>query len=469
MTNNRSLIFIIFLVSTFTVRAELNEDVVLHSTRKHYPMVKEALENVEAAKMKVIASKGNFDLKLESKMDIRTRGFYDGKSGDVRAVKPLRFMNSEVYTGYRVSDGTYPDYEGKVDTLSEGEIRAGIKVSLWQNRDIDENRLQLWNNQLEEQIKDFKLQGTKLKAQKFAQKAYWTWFAYGHIYNVHKELLNIAIERDDAITKRIKRGDLARIYGSENRQYILKRSQKVIEAERNFYEASLYLSLFHRNKMGKPIIPEMEDLPKLSVNVKKIDVKNLSQDLKIMMERNPEMLSMRRQYLQLSNEERMGENKLAPKVDLSFEVSHDNGTGINTDRKSETLRPTENRAMLSVIIPIERRFGRGKINMARAKKRALEHRQQLFKDEMNVFINNIYKRISLAVDFVNNAVEEVKIAEVLRKAEQRKFYEGASDFFVVNIRDQNMADAKVRKIKAYLDFKKDMADYNEATMKYSLQ
>ena len=166
MTNNRFFISILFSLLAFSASAKLDEDIILHSTRVHYPMVKEALENVEAAKMKVLASKGNFDLKLESKMDMRTRGFYDGKSGDVRAVKPLRFMNTEIYTGYRVSDGSYPDYEGKVDTLSEGEVRAGIKVSLWQTRDIDENRLVLWNSQLEEQIKDFKLQSTKLKAQK---------------------------------------------------------------------------------------------------------------------------------------------------------------------------------------------------------------------------------------------------------------------------------------------------------------
>lgn len=460
MIKNSFIILSILISLNFFLEAKIDEYEVLTSTSKYYPMILEAMEDVEGAKMKVVSSLGEFDLKIKSKGDVRTRGFYDGKSGDIKVVKPLQFMNSEVYTGYRVSDGIYPDYEGKVDTLTDGEVRAGIKVSLWQNRDIDEQRLDLWNNRLNTQIKTLKLVSTRLKMQKQAQKAYWSWYAYGHIFGVHKELLQIAISRDDAISQRIKRGDLAKIYSTENRQYILKRSQKVLEAERDFFEASLYLSLFYRDKEGRPIMPLTKDLPKLKIDVVKLDETLMKKDTNTILNSNPELLSMEQEYQQLSNEELQGKNKLAPKIDLRFEVSHDNGRG------SKTLRPTENRAMVAIEIPLERRLGRGKLNKARAEKRALEHRRRLVRDQMLVFIKNIYKRIALSVDFVKNAVEEVTIAEKLRKAEQTKFFNGASDFFVVNIRDQNMADAKVRKIKAYLSFKKDMAEYNEATMRF---
>ena len=58
-----------------------------------------------------------------------------------------------------------------------------------------------------------------------------------------------------------------------------------------------------------------------------------------------------------------------------------------------------------------------------------------------------------------NAKEEINLASILEKAEKKRFRQGASDFFVINIREENTADARIKKIDAYLKYQKAYADY----------
>src|SRR5690606_27276196 len=71
----------------------------------------------------------------------------------------------------------------------------------------------------------------------------------------------IARERQEGFETRVQRGDVASIYLTENKQYILKREAQFNEAERQFALRAQALSLYLRDAEGGVIVPETEALP----------------------------------------------------------------------------------------------------------------------------------------------------------------------------------------------------------------
>jgi outer membrane protein TolC len=454
----RLILALFFIFSSFAQeKITLKEDFVINSALKHYPDVLQSIEDMEASKAQIKEALGAFDLKLKAKGDIRTRGFYNGKSMDVVVEKPLQFFNSRVYTGFRQSEGKYPDYEGKNDTLTDGESRFGVEFSLLQDRAIDERRLKLRNSKLGLNSKEMKFLLVRVKINKMASKAYWTWVAKGNIVKVYQELLDIAIDRNKGLKSRVRRGDLAKIYMTENRQYILKRETQLLKSKQEFFEAALELSLFLRDEFSSPIMPQDELLPEFDSNFPMVSKVMFEEGVSRAMEISPKLRILDNQTQEFRNEQLMGENKLMPRLDLSFEVSRDTGIG------SSTLIGTENRAMLKLEIPLERNLGKGKVAKSKAKRKRVEYERKLQTEMLKNKISNLFNKMKIFMNVITNTQEEVQVAQKLQKAEVRKFANGASDFFVVNLREQNTADAKIKLIKAKLKFKKNLADYDAQT------
>jgi len=190
-----------------------------------------------------------------------------------------------------------------------------------------------------------------------------------------------------------------------------------------------------------------------------VSEKQLEVDIRNALSLNPELKEIGVKLNQLSNEELLGENKLLPKIDVNFETSRDRGDG------SKTLRETENRIFVALEIPIERNLGLGKVRAVRSKKRALNQQRQLFVDQTRAFIKSLYFSLNTSVETIENTRTEVGLAKKLQKAEVEKFKNGASDFFVVNIREQNTADAQVKNIKAHYEYWATKAEYDEVTAK----
>ncbi|MEZ4818401.1 MAG: TolC family protein [Bdellovibrionota bacterium] len=294
---------------------------VLTSVYEHFPMVLAAQKKVESQEQKVIASQGAFDLTLHSEADIRAQGYYDGRSIDVYAQKPLMFNAGKVYGGYRISDGLYPSYEGKRHTLDQGEINAGLQFSVWRNRSIDEPRGMLWNSQIQQSIEEMKLRQVELDVHKKAVQQYWHWVVQGSIYRVYENLVQIALARDKALQERVRKGDLAEIYLSENRQYLANRQLQVAHAKQDFEKASYGLSLFYRDSSGQPQIPTIESIPGFTIDSETLVLLDVENDIAYAMDRAPSLKILDLQAEQLGYMIRLGKNELSPLLDFDFSVS----------------------------------------------------------------------------------------------------------------------------------------------------
>lgn len=451
--------FIIGLLGATCVHAaDLTLDTVLDSSLQHYPEVLAAVEKTSAQAGKLLAAEGAFDLQLENSTYTRATGHYDGRIIDSKLVKPLPAFNTRLYGGYRISDGSFPLYEDEYFTNGGGEFKVGAVFSLLRDRDIDERRyalrdhtLALAQTQLEQRI-------TQVRVQHQATHAYLQWLAAGKALGIFGDLLQLAEARQQALEARVADGDLARVYLNENRQYILKRRARLAEAERTFANRANRLALFLRDEAGLPRQPGAAELPARWPDGGRIEPAELDATLAATRRMRPEFGIVDADLERERNRLTMGENALLTRVDLNLEASRDIGDGSYTREETDAI------VRLDITVPLERRSGRGQIAQARANLNRLEYERRLLDERIEIEVRSIANDIEAAERFVDLAAEEVAQARILEEAERHRFDDGASDFFVVNLREEATADARVRRIAARMELLQALADFYAATM-----
>ncbi len=437
---------------------------VLESSIRHHPQILRALADARAQRGRALAARGAFDLSFEQSYYGRLSGFYDGWNVNSQVTKELPYLNGRIFGGYRVGDGEFPIYEDELNVLDGGELKFGLGLSLLRYRGLDPDRLEAANETLGVEQADIETLGAKFAVQRSAMRAFKEWLAAGEALRVYQSLLSIAEDRNDALIERVTRGDAAEILLVENRQNLIRREALVIEAERRFLNASNNLALFVRGPDGAPLRLDAGNIetsfPPLLDNV----LEGVSDRISGAQSERPEIRILDTEIEKARNTATLRRNETLPQLDLSYEVSRDFGDVRRFGTSSDlSRRGTDNVVGLELTVPLQNRALRGRLSEARNTLEALELRRRFVAEQIRVEIQAIANDIAAARTQVTLAREEVSQAEALEVAERRRFRDGASDFFLVNIREQNTADARVRRVSATLAYFRALADFYAAT------
>ena len=222
------------VVHASTTTHTLTAERVVQSSLKHFPKVIQAVQNLEIEENKLLEARGTFDGQIQGEADSGISGPY-GNVYSVSVEKPMPYLNSKIYGGRSQSfqgSKKFPEYEDESTYLINGKNFLGFSLSLLRNSLIDENRYNIWQLEQEREQARINVSGVKINVQTMALKSYWTWVIKGHELGVYKNILNLAKQRARQLKRRIKAGDLAQIYDTENNQYILKR-QAQVTSEKN--------------------------------------------------------------------------------------------------------------------------------------------------------------------------------------------------------------------------------------------
>lgn len=444
---------------TSATLAPLSLDAVLASSRERYPQVLAAREKVRAQSGKLLSSEGAFDPYAEQTSKSRLSGYYDGRYTSTKIVQPLERFSTNVYGGYRVSGGDFPIYEDEAFTLDAGEFKVGAVFSLLRDRDIDARRARRQDSRLTLDQSELDAMLTRIRVQHDAMQAYVEWIAAGQALAVYRDLLQLAEARNDGLDTRVQEGDLAKVYLNENRQYILRRRGFVVDAERKLVATANKLSLYLRDADGKPRQPLAAELPGHWPSPPAlIDPTSVDAAINAALQARPEVgvlaADLQRERLNLA----LGRNLLKPRVDLNLEAARDFGAGQRSREGTDAI------VRLDVTIPIETRTARGQIDSAQANLSRLDLDRRLLEERIAVEIRTLANDLSAAFRFVELATQEVEQADVLSRAERDRFAEGASDFFLVNLREEAAANTRVREIEAHLRYLGALADFYAATV-----
>ena len=433
---------------------------VLTTSAAQYPKILEALAQRRAAGGAALAAQGAFDTVFSADGFSRVTGFWDGSVVRGEARRNLRTLGASVYGGYKLSDGNFPIYEDVNFTNTGGELKVGVLFSLLRDRSIDDRRFGALSSALDAAAADFDVLLTRIGVQHQAQIAYWRWVAAGRQLEVYENLLAIAQARQNGLEEQVRQGARARIFLTENRQNITRRQILKTEAERDFVTAANTLSLYYRGPDGAPVVPARNRLPNDLPMAEGVEAGATSLPAGLLA-RRPELNKLEIAFEQADALVRLGRNDLKPKLDFNSELSRDFGAiaegGISRDS-------TDLIVGFRFSVPLANREARGKLRKAEADRAALEQRRRLAQDQIAVEVRNILLDLDMSRQLAVLAEQEVDQSETMARAERRRFDSGASDFFLVNIREETAADARVRGARALLNARIARANYDAATV-----
>jgi outer membrane protein TolC len=430
---------------------------VLASSLAHFPKIQEAKAKREATEASVQAALGSFDPSLDNSSSVRTAGFYDGNQTSTKIVKPFENYNARVSAGYRLSDGSFPIYEDERFTNDGGEFNLEAFISLLRDRDIDDDRLSLWNSRLNvTQAKQEELLA-KISTQHAAMKAYYEWLAAGEILRINENLLSIAQERQKGLVSRANQGDIATITVTENKQYIYQREGLLNNAKRLYANAAANLSIYWRDKNGEMLPPDSSPLglPKTEHDSPLLPSKEISSAYAT----RPEFSIVEAEITKQKNELSAGENKLLPRADLVVKAAKDSGDG------SITRQETENIIGINISIPLQNNTAEGTISKAKANLKALDFERQMLRNKIAQQLQFIENDLTAAARYIDISNNEVGVAKKMQSSEQQIFNNGGSDYFVLNMREEQLANAQTKNVSAQLDYYKVLANYYAAAVK----
>ena len=410
---------------------------MLASSAAQAPQIVEAMARVRQAEGRALTAEGAFDTVFDIDAQSRLLGEYSGSAFEAKASRPLTQNGGSIYGGYRISSGTFPIYEDKAYTDRLGELKIGGLFSLLRDRVIDERRGRIAIAARDIDAARLEREMVAIGVQARAAATYQNWVAAGLRLKAYQALLDLAEQRRAGIARQVQLGARPAILLTEADTNIVRRRALVVRSEQEFGAAANALSFFFRDENGERIVPDPERLPaslpgfrpaRPGTPLDRPDVQTLSARLA-------------QSELKLA----LAENELKPRLDLRGELSYDVGAA----RPGGKPRDSEEAVVgVRFTVPLQRRAAKGKIAEARAEVDGLRTRQQLVSEQIAVEVRGIAIAVDGASKTARLADDEARLADDLAAAERRRFDLGASDFFLLNMREEAATDARVRLLDA---------------------
>jgi outer membrane protein TolC len=436
----------------------LTMQAVLTSMERTYPLLRAAEVEKLIADADTLSAEGGFDLSWKTRASMLPIAYYDYIRVESMLEKPTAIWGATAFAGYRLGTGKFPVYYGYMETLEFGEVRVGLNVPLWRNGPIDRRRANLRRAELGQDVARLTVQQQRIELSRAAAQRYWAWVAAGRRLQIANDLLKIATDRDGGLLERATRGDIAMIERTDNLRAMEQRRAQVALAQRGLEQATLELALFYRDEQGKRLEARPDQLPKSFPELTDRSP-NLQSDIRMALERRPEAKRLALQSAREEVEKRFADNQRALGVDLQVAGSQDFG-------RANPLRPDLSKpvleASLMLDVPLQTRLMEGRSDAASANMRRIAEQKRFAEDRIETDVRDAHSALRAATERVRATRREVKLAEELEESERVKFQQGDSHLLIVNIREQQTAEAELREVDATLDFFRAEADLRAA-------
>ena len=431
---------------------------VVASVRATYPLLEVAIREQQVAAGKETAAWGEFDLQVKSYGITEPLGFYNPHRALVLLDQPL-YSGGSLFGGYRVGRGPFQPWYKERETDDGGEFALGVSVPLLKDRAIDQRRSEVTQTALARAAVDPAVRSQLLDYVRLASQIYWEWVAAGRSLEAQRSLLRLAQLRVSQIDERVRSGDLERIVQLNNGQLIAARETKLIETQRKLQASAIKLSLFYRDSLGQPVLPDPAQLPADFPEHTRPDPRQIDQDIATAIGARPEFVELDLLSQRVSVELAYAENLLLPKLEALVDASQDvGGKASSIGDKS----PFELEAGLFGELPLQRREAWGKIEAARGKLAQIRAKQEYVANKVTAEVQDAISALTAAADRIERARTNVDLALKTQALGELAFDAGDIDLIALNIYEQAVTDAQLLLIAAEADFFIAQADYRAA-------
>lgn len=420
---------------------------VLGVVERSFPLLKAAELDQAVAEAELLSAEGGFDTSWKTKSTLLPAGYYNSLRVESVVEMPTTIWGVTPFVGWRYGRGEFPSYEGKSQTLEYGEVRAGVDIPLLRNGPTDRRRAALGRSMIARELSTLNVQAQRVEVVRLASLRYWTWVAAGQKLFIAQELLRLAIDRDSALSERIEQGDLPAFERLDNARAIEQRKSQLAVAQRGVEQAAIDLSLVLRNEAGEPVVPAQQRLPD-ALPEPHAQGRPLTEQLAMAKDNRVEPKRFALQAESLKIEHAFAKNQLLPGLDLQIAGSTDMGPAMPS-------RPDLSQPVLELSlfldVPLQARVMQGRARAAEAQANRARLQLGYAQDTIASEVQDALSALRVSSERIEAARNEVAAARALEEGERIRFEHGDSQLLIVNLREQQTAEARLREVDALLD------------------
>jgi hypothetical protein len=430
--------FFFFIIFPFYAYA-LTEQDVTKSVLTNFPLIREAELKAKSASGELTSAEGAFDFKLIFKSRNRIEDKYDNQYFETTLERQTGFGGTSLVAGHRQGLGHFPAYDGKYETSAAGEIFAGLSFPILRNLKTDEFRTNLKVKQIEKKQAELESQLKKMIYLHKALSLYYKWILESQKLKIYRSIFELAKIRHDMIVRRFKAGDIEGVKVTDNQRAIDKRSGDILKNEIDLNKIRTELSVYLRDEQGGPILIPVESSPEFILQHNEPPL--FSSDISL----NPQIkiLDLEREKLKL--ESIYYDQLKLPGLNLEL-------LGAKELSPNEPYDPERLQVGVKFDLPIENRKAEGKSVSYNYKVLAIEKNKQFLESELSQQLLFFIRASSDSKTKWEITTKEFEGSRKMAQAEKSRWSQGASDLFLVNLREQDVADVDIRRWTALYDY-----------------
>lgn len=407
----------------------------------NHPVATQARLVADQARSDLRTAWGAFDPTITATWDQKRFGgteYFNYFDAEVKVPLPI---GADVTVAFDRTMGRYFNPDRR--TPSNGTIQAGISIPLGQRILTDERRNALAQARAARDAGDADRVGIVNKLLFSAAKDYGVWYESWRRRVIAQEGEALADFRLQAVRRRVANGESAPIDTIEALLELQRRQVTRFEADASFYIASLDVTAYLWDDIGRPAPLPLEAKPVLTgIERIGIDSTRIEQLLDVATRRNPDLLKIQARIKQAEAQRLFSTQALLPFAEAKLA-----GLGQNDSEESffdgERL---DNNFKAGLVIKSPLLFLKESGRFAATGQR-LEF-QRLERDRLRREIE--FDARAAIFDLFNlerlreRQVANVRNARLLRDAEQVRFENGESTLLILNIRERLVLDEAVK-------------------------
>lgn len=429
-----------------------------------HPVAKQIGLLQDKAAQQLQYAKGGFDPKLGTNWDgkhFKDKTYYNIFNAHL---KVPTWIGVEVEAGYNYTNGYYLNPE---NTLPQaGQAYLGVNIPLLKGMWTNERKTAVQQAKVLQQATTVEIQAALNDLLYQAAKSYWEWTKLYNSLLMVKQALEVANEQLIMVRTAYLQGDKPAIDTLKSFMQVQEREILLRAAQLDVENAARTVSVYLWEENGQPmeLAEKAEPVVLQQLNTKSFDQELLENSL-AQLNQHPKLQKYVFKLQDLELERKLKANKLLPKLDLKYNflstkhVAFFDGTAA---------APIENYKLgVKFSMPILLRKERADLKMNALKQRETNYLQDAAAQELKIKIENYFNTVQTNVAQVEQLEKMIQNYVLLLEAEQTKLRLGESSVFMVNTRENQLLEARLKLIKQQTEYLKARAAFFWITAKLS--
>ena len=434
---------------------------VLKSVLLSYPLLQAVERERGIAAGKLTTAMGAFDTKVNMAGQSLAPGTYENYRSDFGVSQQFMTGGISAFGGFRTGFGDFPTYNLGQKTADAGEWRGGLNIPLVRDREIDRARASRAQAALDVSLAEPMIERSRLDYMKSAARTYWNWMGSGERYAATERLLDLATERDKQLALKVKGGIVANIERVDNQQNIALRNGLIVQADRAMQQASIELSLYHRDDGGRPLLARRSRMRPVPMPAEPT-IELYEQSLARASASRPEFQRLSLQREKLLVERKLAVNQTLPGIDGQLTGNQDAGYGKSPLSGPNGLDRQVLQASLVFQMPVQRRDAFGKMQTLDSQLTQVNRQLSYAGDQVRAEVQDAFSLLERAYEFHEQSKHRLELARVVALAEREQLRLGRSDVLRVTLREQAKFEAEVNEINARQEYWRAESDLRAA-------